>query len=125
MAKYSMIIYATSLLPNPFTPSRRLTLALIYYSGYVVLLKESRVPLEPLTLTRVPLGTLTRVPLGLVVLHPDYFPMLFRRLRHDQNFVNVSYWCKKYVCIYACCVIRTELLVGKGGKSSACVMDII
>ena len=75
----------------------------------------------------VPFGTLTlaRVPLGLVVLHPDYSPMLFRRLRHDQNVVNVSYWYKKYVCIYACCVIRTALLVGQTGKSSACVMDII
>ena len=75
MAKYSMIIYATSLLPNPFTPSGRLTLALIYYSGYVVLLQESRVPLEPLT--RVRLGPPTRVPLGFVTLHPDYSPMLF------------------------------------------------
>ena len=44
---------------------------------YVVLLQESRVPLEPLT----------RVPLGFVTLHPDYSPMLFRRLRHQ----NVQY----------------------------------
>ena len=111
----------TSLLLNPFTPSGHLTLDLIYYSG--VLLKDPRVPLYP----RVPLGTLTlaRVPLGLVVLHPDYSPMLFRRLRHDQNVVNVSYWYKKYDCIYACCVIRTALLVGQTSKSSACVMDIM
>ena len=27
--------------------------------------------------------------------------------------------------MYACCVIRTELLVGQAGKSSACVMDIM
>ena len=39
--------------------------------------------------------------------------------------VSVSYWYKKYVDIYACCVTRTELLVGQAGKSSACVMDII
>ena len=51
--------------------------------------------------------------------------MLFRRLRHYQKVVNVSYWYKKCVCIYACCVIRTELLVGQAGKSSACIMDII
>ena len=38
----------TSLLPDPLTPSGRLTLALIYYSGYVVLLKDPRVPLIPL-----------------------------------------------------------------------------
>ena len=100
----------TSLLPNPLTLSGRLTLDLIYYSG--VLLKDPRVPLGTLTLARVPLG--------LVVLHPDYSPMLFRRLRHDQNVVNVSYWYKKYDCIYACCVIRTALLVGLAGKNRAC-----
>ena len=36
---------STSLLPNPLTPSGRLTLALIYYSG--VLLKDPRVSLIP------------------------------------------------------------------------------
>ena len=55
----------TSLLP--LTPSRHLTLDLIYYSG--ILLKDPRVPLGTLTLARVPLG--------LVVLHPDYSAMLF------------------------------------------------
>ena len=105
----------TSLLLNPFTPSGHLTLDLIYYSG--VLLKDPRVPLGTLTLARVPLE--------LVTLHPDYSPMLFRRLRHYQKVVNVSYLYKKYVCIYACCVNRTEFLVGQASKSSACVMDII
>ena len=53
--------------------------------------------------------------------------MRFRQLRHYQKVVNVSYWYMKmkYVCIYACCVTRTELLLGEAGKSSACVMDII
>ena len=37
----------------------------------------------------------------------------------------MSYLYKKYVCIYAYCVTRTELLVGQAGKSSACVVDII
>ena len=39
--------------------------------------------------------------------------------------VNGSYWYKKYVCVYACCVTRTELLVRQAGKSSAYVIDII
>ena len=46
----------TSLLSNPLAPLGRLTLALIYYPG--VLLKDPHVPLEPLTLTRVPLEPL-------------------------------------------------------------------
>ena len=44
------------------------------------LISVTRVPLEHLTLTRVPFGTLTNVSL-----HPDYSPMLFRQLRHYQN----------------------------------------
>ena len=51
--------------------------------------------------------------------------MLFRRLRHDQNVVNVSYWYKKYVCIDARCGTCTELLVGRARNSSACSMDMI
>ena len=88
-----MIIYATSLLPNPFTPSRRLTLALIYYSGYVVLLQESRVPLEPLTLTRVPLVLVT---------------LLFQRLRHYQNvqYLLLVQEIRLYLCML-CHTYRT------------------
>ena len=73
------------------------------------------------------MGTLTLacVPLALVVQHPDYSPMLFRQLRHGQNVVNVSYWYKKYVCIYALCGTRTELLVGRARNSSACAIDMI
>ena len=44
--------------------------------------------------------------------------MLFQQLRHYQKVVNVSYWYKKYVCIDACSVTCTELLVGQAGKNS-------
>ena len=74
------------------------------------------VPLEPLILTSVPLG--------LVSLHPDYSTMLFRRFVIIKTY-NISHWYKKFVCIYASCVKRTELLVGQAGKSSTCVFDII
>ena len=50
--------------------------------------------------------------------------MLLRPLRHYHKVINISYWYKKYVCIYAYCVTRTEL-TEQAGKSSACVMDII
>ena len=60
---------------------------------------------------------------GLVTLHPTIL-----RCFSDNDVItktyNISYWYKKYVCIYACCVIRTELLVGQAGKSSACIMYI-
>ena len=56
---------------------------------YVYVTAVTRVPMKPLTLTRVPLGTLTRVPLGLVTLHPDYSPMLFQRLPHYQKVQNL------------------------------------
>ena len=49
---------------------------------YVYVTAVTRLPLEP--------PTLTRVPLGLVTLHHDYSPMLFRQLRHDQKVVNIS-----------------------------------
>ena len=96
----------------------------------------TRVPLESLILTRVPLGTLTSSVIYSYVTflwgspYIISFPTTFSRLIPDAfptigSLSKSGLWYKKHVSIYACCVTRTELLVGQAGKSSAWVMDIV